>query len=53
METNASIAQHRKQVKENAATAAASKSRHGTDCETGPRHDDFEGECGRYICNCP
>ena len=53
VETNASIAEHRKQVKENAASAAASKSRHGTDCETGPRHDDFGRECDRYICNGP
>src|SRR6266568_5232874 len=53
VETNASIAEHRKQVKENAASAAASKSRHGIDCETGPRHDDFGRECDRYICNGP
>jgi hypothetical protein len=52
METNASIAQHRKQVKEDAANAESSKDRHVTDCETGPRRDGAERECDRYNCDC-
>ncbi len=51
METNASIAGYREQVKEDATNAEAGKGRHVTDCETGPRRDDVEPERDRYNCD--
>ena len=51
MKTNASITGYREQVKEDATNAEASNGRHVTDCETGPRRDDFEKERDRYSCD--
>jgi len=48
---SASIAWHRQQVKEDAANPEASKGRHVTYCETGPRRDNVEQERDRYNCD--
>jgi hypothetical protein len=52
VETNTSIAQHRKQVKEDAADAEASNDLHVADCEYAPRHDDLAQERNRHSGDC-
>ena len=50
MEANASIAEHRTQVKEDAANGESGKGRHVTDYGIGSRRYDVDQERDR--CNC-
>jgi hypothetical protein len=51
VETNAAIAHHRKEVKEDAADAEVSKGHHVADCETGRCRDGVEEKRDRYSCD--
>ena len=50
MEANASIAEHRQQVKEDAANAGFSKARHVTDYLIGLCHGDFDQTRDGFSC---